>query len=108
MPFPGVFKVFDSHSRDVFGRPSQLGLCVLMSVEGIENLGEYFRLTTRSNVVTPFGLKGVKCINNDYMQAESCAVGSTEVSEQYDVSSPNDANQTTQKVTSNILRIIEI
>ena len=25
MPFPGVFKVFDSHSRDVFGRPSALG-----------------------------------------------------------------------------------
>ena len=51
MPFPGVFKVFDSHSRDVFGRPSALGYCVLISVEGIENLGEYFRLTSRSNVV---------------------------------------------------------
>ena len=24
MPFPGVFKVLDSHSRDVFGRPSPL------------------------------------------------------------------------------------
>ena len=105
MPFPGVFKVFDSHSRDDFGRPSPLGYCVLISVEGIENLGEYFRLTTRSNVVTPFELKGVKCINNDYMQAESSAtvgvVGSIEISEQYDVSSPN-FDQTTQKITSNI------
>ena len=52
MPFPGVFKVFDSHSRDVFGRPSALGYCVLISVEEIENLGEYFRLTSRPNVVT--------------------------------------------------------
>ena len=106
MPFPGVFKVFDSHSRDVSGRPSPLGYCVLISVEKIENLGEYFRLTTRSNVVTPFELKGVKCINNDYMQAESSAtvgvVGSTEVSEKYDVSSPN-FDQMAQKITSNIL-----
>ena len=93
MPFPGVFKVFDSHSRDVFGRPSPLGYCVLLSVEGIENLGEYFRLTSNPNVVTPFELKGVKCINNDDMQTELSAtvnvVGSTEVSEQYDVSMPN-------------------
>ena len=57
MLFPGVFKVFDSHSQDVFGRPSALGYCVLISVEGIENLGEYFRLASRSNVVIPFELK---------------------------------------------------
>ena len=56
MPFPGVFKVFDSHSRDVFGRSSALGYCVLISVEGIENLGEYLPLTSRSNVVIPFEL----------------------------------------------------
>ena len=62
MPFPGVFKVFDSHSPDVFGRPSALGYCVLISIEGVENLGEYFRLTSRSNVVIPFELKGVTCI----------------------------------------------
>ena len=82
MPFPGVFKVFDSHSRDVFGRPSPLGYCVLLSVEGIENLGEYFRFTSNPNVVTPFELKGVKCINNDDVQTELSAtvnvVGSTD------------------------------
>ena len=65
MPFPGVFKVFDSHSRDVLGRPSAQGYCVLISVEGIDNLEEYFRLTSRSNVMTPFELKGVKCIHFD-------------------------------------------
>ena len=51
IPFPGVFKVFNSHSRDIFGRPSALGYCVL--IEGIENLGEDFQFTSRSNVVTP-------------------------------------------------------
>ena len=69
MPFPGVFKVFDSHSRDVFGRPSALGYCVLISVEGVENLGEYFQLTSRSNALVSFELKGVTCIDND-MRAE--------------------------------------
>ena len=72
MPFPGVFKVFDSHSRDVFGRPSALGYCVLISVEGVENLGDYFRLTSRPNAVIPFELKGVRCIDNN-MQAELSA-----------------------------------
>ena len=46
MPFPCVFKVFDSHSRDVFGRLSALGYCVLISVEGIKNLGKYSTLRT--------------------------------------------------------------
>ena len=65
MPFPGVFKVFDSHSRDLFGRLSELGYCVLISVEGVENLGEYFQLTSMSNAVILFELKGVTCIDND-------------------------------------------
>ena len=85
MPFPGVFKVFDSHSRDVFGRPSALGYCVLISVEGIENLGEYFQLTSRSSVVIPFELKGVTCIATELparVIANSGMVGSTEVFEQ--------------------------
>ena len=85
MPFPGVFKVFDSHSRDVFGRPSALGYCVLISIEGVENLGEYFRLTSRSNVVIPFELNGVTCIATELparVITDSGMVGSTEVFEQ--------------------------
>ena len=99
MPFPGVFKVFDSHSRDVFGRPCALGYCVLISVEGIENLGEYFRL-------------GVKCISNNDMQTELFTsfgvVGSTEIAEQHDVNSktlsvPNfDQSSTGKIIISNI------
>ena len=68
MLFPDVFKVFDSHSRDLFGRPSASGYCVLRSVEGIENLEWYFQLTPRfseTTIVLPFELKGVKCINDD-------------------------------------------
>ena len=42
MPFSGVLEVFDSHSRNVFGRPAALDYCVLISVERIENLREYF------------------------------------------------------------------
>ena len=38
MPFPDVFKVFDSHSRDLYVMPSMSGYCVLTSVEGIQNL----------------------------------------------------------------------
>ena len=96
MPFPGVFKVFDSHSRDISGRPSAMGYCVLISVEGIE----YFRLTSRSNVVIPFELKGVMCIDNDDMETELCArvitysgmVDLPEVFKQCDVNSKTLSN----------------
>jgi hypothetical protein len=30
MPFPDVFKVFDSHSRDLHGMPCASGHCVLI------------------------------------------------------------------------------
>ncbi|CAB3983617.1 ATP-dependent DNA helicase PIF1 [Paramuricea clavata] len=65
MPFPGVFKVFDSHSRDLYGMPSIFGHCVLISVEGVENLANFFRDTssaTNQNYTIPFELKGVKLI----------------------------------------------
>ena len=90
MHFPSVFKVFDSHSRDVFGRPSALGYYVLISVEGLENRGEYFRLTLRSNVVIPFRLKGVTCIATELSArviTNSGTVGSIEVFEQHNVKS---------------------
>ena len=101
MPFPGVFKVFDSHSRDVFGRPSALGYCVLISVEGIENLGEYFRLTSRSNVVIPFELMGVTCIATELSARvimNSGMVGSTEVFNQHDVNNEISTTRNTRKV----------
>jgi hypothetical protein len=38
MPFPDVFKVFDSHSRDLHGMPCTSGYCVLTSIEGVQHL----------------------------------------------------------------------
>ncbi len=64
MPFPDVFKIFDSHSRDLEGMPCASGYCILTSVEGVQNLVQYFELTSCSqcqNVYVPFELKGVKC-----------------------------------------------
>ena len=47
MPFPHVFKMFDSHSRDLYGMPCMSGHCVLISVEGLQNLAQYFHLTSQ-------------------------------------------------------------
>ena len=65
MPFPDVFKVFDSLSRDLYGMPSVSGYCVLTSVEGIPNLVQYFHLTSQCNASSDyilFELKGVTCV----------------------------------------------
>jgi hypothetical protein len=47
MPFPDIFKVFDSHSRDHHGMPCASGYCVLISIEGVHHLVEYFQLTSK-------------------------------------------------------------
>ena len=90
IPFPGVFKVFDSHSRDVFERPSALGHCVLKPIQGIENLAEYFQLTSMSDVVIPFELKSVTCIATELSARFITNSGMTdliEVFEQHDLNS---------------------
>ena len=43
MPFPDVFKIFDSRSPD--GMPCASGYCILTSVEGVQNLVQYFMLS---------------------------------------------------------------
>jgi flagellar biosynthesis GTPase FlhF len=56
------FKIFDSHARDLYGMPHQLGKCVLLSVEGITNLVVYFQNTIPRNPgmhMIPFEVKGV-------------------------------------------------
>ena len=45
-PFPEVFKIFDSHSKDVYEMPCSSGSCILTSVEDVENLVKYFQLTS--------------------------------------------------------------
>ena len=39
----GKFKIFDSHSRDLYGMPDSGGKCVLLDVEGLDNLLLYFQ-----------------------------------------------------------------
>ena len=42
MIFEGTFKIFDSHSRDLYGIPDPFGKCVLIYVENLENLSSFF------------------------------------------------------------------
>jgi hypothetical protein len=68
MPFPDVFKVFDSHSRDMHGMPAAMGYSVLVSIEGIQNLINYFHNSCdypgQNSENSLFELKGVKCHRN--------------------------------------------
>ena len=69
MPFPDVFKVLDSHSRDMHGMPAALGYSVLVSIEGIQNLARFFHNAScnylgQNSQNSPFELKGVKCHRN--------------------------------------------
>ena len=56
MPFPDVFKVSDSHSRDFYGMPSTSGCCVLISIEGHQNLPRYFQYLRAMCQIIPFHL----------------------------------------------------
>ena len=53
------FKIFDPHSRGLYGIVHPLGKSVLVSVEGINNLKIYFQNTVPQGNVTPFEVKGV-------------------------------------------------
>ena len=56
----GMFKIFDSHSRDLYGIPDPFGKCVLIHVERLDNLSGFFQNTNPPNTTTPFEVKGVK------------------------------------------------
>ena len=60
---PDVFKFFYSHSRDLHGMQCTSGYSVLTSVEGVQNLVDFFHLTSGAcqHFVVPFELKGVRC-----------------------------------------------
>ena len=54
----GKFKIFDSHGRDSYGMPHPQGTCVLLEVNTLNELIDYFQgLYQNSNVL--FELKGV-------------------------------------------------
>ena len=64
----GKYKIFDSHPRDLYGIPNPFGKCVLISVEGLDNLALYFqssyRLMSSQNTAFPFEIKEVKLSNS--------------------------------------------
>ena len=71
-PFPEVFKIFDSHSRDRYGMPCSYGYCVLTCVEQLQNLVKYFQLSLNSDgTMVPFELKGVTCVVQNELSNET-------------------------------------
>jgi hypothetical protein len=68
MPFPYVFKVFYSHSRDMHGMPAAMSYSDLVSIEGIQNLVSFFHNSCnypgQNSENSLFELKGVKCHRN--------------------------------------------
>lgn len=63
MIFPHDFKIFDPHLLDMHGMPSACAYSVLISVQGLLNLVNFFRHSQNSNNL--FELKGFKCHKNN-------------------------------------------
>ena len=65
----GKYKIFDSHSRDLYGIPDLFGKCLLIAVEGLDNFAFYFQSSYRfmcsQNTALPFEIKAVKLSNSD-------------------------------------------
>ena len=53
------YKVFDSHSRDLYRRPHSSGTAVLLTVQGLENLVTFCQKCTYCGRPMPFEIKGV-------------------------------------------------
>ena len=64
----GKFKIFDSYSRDLDGMPDRVGKCVLIDVEGLDNLPLYFQSSYGymflRDTALPFEVKAVKLSNS--------------------------------------------
>ena len=59
------FKIFDAHSRDLHGMPHSFGRCSLLTIEGIENLVSYLKISSLQIGVVPFEIKGVFVRGNE-------------------------------------------
>ena len=59
------FKIFDAHSRDLHGMPHSFGKCTLLTIEGIENLVSYLKISCLQIGVVPFEIKGVFVRDNE-------------------------------------------
>ena len=52
-------KIFDSHSKDFYGIPHSFRKCTLLSIEGLENLLSYLKMSCSEVGVVPFEIKVV-------------------------------------------------
>jgi DNA replication protein DnaC len=55
----GHFKIFDSHSRDRYGMTHSLGTCVVLEVQSVHELVEYFERVHQHAGDVTFEIKGV-------------------------------------------------
>ena len=53
------FKIFDSHSRDLYGMPDSFGRCTLVSIVGLENVASCLQMSCPQTGTVPFEMKGV-------------------------------------------------
>ena len=53
------FKIFDSHSRDLYGMPDSFERCTLVSIVGPENVASYLQMSCPQTGTVPFKMKGV-------------------------------------------------
>ena len=56
-----LFKVFDSHARDLYGMPYPCGSCVLLEFDSVWKLTEYFKFLYAPGAI--YELKEVKILN---------------------------------------------
>ena len=87
----GKFKIFDSHGRDSYGMPHPQGTCVLLEVNTLNELINYFEgLYQNPNVL--FELKGV------HINRKQCDM--TDISDQKLLAVPLKANHVNAEITT--------
>ena len=87
----GKFKIFDSHGRDSYGMPHPQGTCVLLEVNTLNELINYFQgLYQNQNVL--FELKGV------HINEKQCDM--TDISDQQLSAVPLEANHADAEITT--------
>ena len=55
----GIFKIFDSHAKDAFGMGHPQGTCVLLEVQSLNKLIEYFQVLYSMCPGISFEVRGV-------------------------------------------------
>ena len=60
-----VFKIFDSHSRNVWGQFDTSGTAVLLELTSIESIVSYIEAVYRNKSVVPFEIRGVRVFTMD-------------------------------------------